>query len=93
MIFIRAGRENEYHGVAVHPKHLSLYERLRGIGKNYNAEVDYKQKIEEMRTEWELSMAKKAEEKRGEELQKLIEEVVNVPPAILEKVRGLYPLN
>jgi tripartite-type tricarboxylate transporter receptor subunit TctC len=30
---------------------------------------------------------------RGEELQKLIEEVANVPPAILEKVRGLYPLN
>jgi tripartite-type tricarboxylate transporter receptor subunit TctC len=29
----------------------------------------------------------------GEELQKLIEEVANVPPAILEKVRGLYPLN
>jgi len=30
---------------------------------------------------------------RGEELQKLIEEVANVPPSILEKVRGLYPLN
>jgi tripartite-type tricarboxylate transporter receptor subunit TctC len=30
---------------------------------------------------------------RGEELQKLIEEVANVPPAILEKVRGLYPMN
>jgi tripartite-type tricarboxylate transporter receptor subunit TctC len=29
----------------------------------------------------------------GEELQKLIEEVANVPPPILEKVRGLYPLN
>jgi tripartite-type tricarboxylate transporter receptor subunit TctC len=29
----------------------------------------------------------------GEELQKLIEEVANVPPSILEKVRGLYPLN
>src|SRR5262247_2515547 len=30
---------------------------------------------------------------RGEELQKLIEEVANVPPSILEKVRGLYPVN
>src|SRR5262245_65520652 len=29
----------------------------------------------------------------GEELQKLIEEVANVPPSILEKVRGLYPVN
>jgi tripartite-type tricarboxylate transporter receptor subunit TctC len=29
----------------------------------------------------------------GEDLQKLIEEVANVPPAILDKVKGLYPLN
>jgi hypothetical protein len=25
--FMRAGREEEYHGVAVHPRHLSRYER------------------------------------------------------------------
>jgi tripartite-type tricarboxylate transporter receptor subunit TctC len=30
---------------------------------------------------------------RGEELQKLIEEVANLPPAIVEKVKGIYPLN
>jgi tripartite-type tricarboxylate transporter receptor subunit TctC len=29
----------------------------------------------------------------GEELQKLIEEVANVPPAVLDKVKGLYPVN
>ena len=29
---------------------------------------------------------------RGEELQQLVQEVSNVPPAILEKVKGLYPL-
>jgi tripartite-type tricarboxylate transporter receptor subunit TctC len=29
----------------------------------------------------------------GEDLQKLIEEVANVPPAILDNVKGLYPLN
>jgi tripartite-type tricarboxylate transporter receptor subunit TctC len=29
----------------------------------------------------------------GEELQTLIEEVANVPPEILDKVRGLYPVN
>ena len=63
--YIRAGREKEYHGVAVHPKHLSLWERLWGVGKNYNAELDYKQKIEEMRTEWEGHMAARAEEKGG----------------------------
>ena len=53
--YIRAGRESDYHGVAVHPKHLSFYERMRGAGKNYNADLDYKQKIEEMRSEWEAN--------------------------------------
>src|SRR3954463_2821279 len=28
----------------------------------------------------------------GEELQQLVQEVANIPPAILEKVKGLYPL-
>ncbi len=63
--YLRAGRESDYHGVAVHPKHLSLYERLRGVGKSYDADLDYKQKIEEMRGEWESSMQKRAEEKGG----------------------------
>ena len=63
--YIRSGREHEYHGVAVHPKHLSLWERFRGAGKNYNADLDYKQKIEEMRGEWEEHMAARAGEKGG----------------------------
>jgi tripartite-type tricarboxylate transporter receptor subunit TctC len=29
---------------------------------------------------------------RGEELQQLVQEVANVPPSILQKVKGLYPL-
>lgn len=63
--YIRAGREPDYHGVAVHPKHLSLYERLRGVGKYYDAELDYQQKIEEMRSDWEHSQAVQAQEKAG----------------------------
>lgn len=63
--FIRAGREHDYHGVAIHSKHLSLYERLRGVGKDYDADLDYKQRIEEMRGEWELRMQEKADEKAG----------------------------
>jgi hypothetical protein len=63
--YIRAGREHDYHGVAVHPKHLSLWERFRGVSKNYNAELDYQQKIEEMRGEWEASMTARAAEKAG----------------------------
>jgi len=50
--YIREGREQDYHGVAVHPHHLSLYERLRGVGKHYNPELDYQSKIEDMRADW-----------------------------------------
>lgn len=63
--YIRTGREHEYHGVAVHPKHLSLWERMRGVGKNYDADLDYKQKIEEMRGEWEMTMQEHIAEKAG----------------------------
>ncbi|MCJ1474369.1 hypothetical protein MMC13_003027 [Lambiella insularis] len=63
--YIRAGREADYHGIAVHPKHLSLWERFRGVGKHYNADLDYQQKIEEMRSEWEANEALKYSEKHG----------------------------
>jgi len=52
--YIVAGRADEYHGIAIHPKHLSLWERWRGVGKNYDAELDLKAKIEDLRVEWEL---------------------------------------
>ena len=51
--------------MAVHPKHLSLWERYRGVGKHYNADLDYKQKIEDMRADWEMSQARKVAEKEG----------------------------
>ena len=63
--FIREGHEHDYHGVAVHPKHLSLYERWTGVGKNYNADLDYQQKIEDMRHDWEVNQARLANEKAG----------------------------
>ena len=63
--FIRAGREEDYHGVAVHSKHLSWWERWRGVGKYYDADADYKQKIEEMRKDWEADQARKGNEKGG----------------------------
>jgi hypothetical protein len=63
--FIRAGREHEYHGIAIHPKHLSLWERMRGAGKNYDPALDYNQRIEEMRGEWEEAMRRTHIEKEG----------------------------
>ncbi|KAK4240332.1 major facilitator superfamily domain-containing protein [Achaetomium macrosporum] len=50
--YIRAGRGAEYRGIAIHPKHLSLWERITGVGKNYDPELDIKQKIEDLREEW-----------------------------------------
>lgn len=50
---IMEGRGDEYHGIAINPRHLSLWERFRGVGKNYNPELDYKQRVDEMRHEWE----------------------------------------
>ncbi|OCK74216.1 phosphate transporter A-1, partial [Lepidopterella palustris CBS 459.81] len=61
--YIRAGREQDYHGIAIHPKHLSLWERIRGVGKYYDPALDYKQKIEELRGDWEAAQARKAHEK------------------------------
>lgn len=63
--YLRTGREHEYHGPAVHPKHLSVWERVRGVGKHYDAELDYKQKVEELREEWAARQATQTDEKHG----------------------------
>ena len=59
--YIRAGRPQDYHGVAVHPKHLSWWERFRGVGKAYDPTEDYEQKLHELRGEWEEAQMKKAQ--------------------------------
>ncbi|KAJ5235673.1 uncharacterized protein N7469_004841 [Penicillium citrinum] len=64
--FIREGREHEYHGPAIHSKHLSVWERWMGKGKLYDAELDYKMKVQEFRAEWEAAMALRAEESSTE---------------------------
>jgi hypothetical protein len=65
--YIRAGPEQDYHGIAIHPQHLSLWERFRGIHKNYDPELDYNSKVEEMRQEWEEWQARKAAEHEKDE--------------------------
>ena len=65
--FIRSGRESDYHGVAVHPKHLSMWENFRGVGKYYDADLDYRQKIEEMRSDWEATQRMRSAEKEGDD--------------------------
>ncbi|GLI78549.1 hypothetical protein PoHVEF18_006867 [Penicillium ochrochloron] len=67
---LREGREEDYHGPAVHPKHLSWYERfVLKKGRFYDAELDYQQKVEEYRTEWEALMAQRlAEKEKSDEI-------------------------
>ncbi|KAI9810011.1 MAG: hypothetical protein M1826_003802 [Phylliscum demangeonii] len=55
--FIRRGRPRDYHGVAVHPKHLSVWERFRGQAVSYDPDLDYRQRIDEMRGRWLASTA------------------------------------
>ena len=50
--YIRAGKSEEYHGIAIHPAHLSFWERRMGVGNNYDPQLDIKQKIDDMRSEW-----------------------------------------
>ncbi|PQE07021.1 MFS phosphate transporter protein [Rutstroemia sp. NJR-2017a BBW] len=63
--YIRAGKEADYHGIAVHPTHLSLWERLMGVGKHYNAEMDREQKINDLRAEWEERQVQKGKNENG----------------------------
>ncbi|KAG9188297.1 MFS general substrate transporter [Alternaria panax] len=62
---IRAGNEHDYHGIAVHWKHLSWWERFRGQHKDYDAKLDYEQKITEMRADWLERQQHKFSEKNG----------------------------
>lgn len=64
---ILQGREHDYHGIAVHPHHLSLWERMRGVGKYYDPEAALKQRVDDLRRDWELQEAEKREkEMKGE---------------------------
>ena len=55
------GKEEKYHGVAVNPEHLSLWERMRGVGKYYDPNLDWQNKIEEMRERCEKQQGEKDE--------------------------------
>ncbi|KAI6093884.1 MFS general substrate transporter [Hypoxylon rubiginosum] len=58
--YILEGRDNEYHGIAIHPQHLSLWERWMGVGKNYHPDLDMKAKIRDLRAEWDEKEAARA---------------------------------
>jgi len=84
--YIRDGRSEEYHGIAIHPQHLSLWERLRGDGKHYNPELDAKAKIEDFRREW----ANKEQEKRDLELSGAAEVLPDLDDDFNDEVHGYF---
>jgi hypothetical protein len=55
--YIRTGRVEDYHGIAVHPHHLSLWERMMGAGKYYDPAADYRSKVQDLREEWTEKMS------------------------------------
>jgi hypothetical protein len=56
-LHVREGREQDYHGIAIHPRHLSFFERYAlHRNRNYNAGLDRKAKIDELRSKYEASV-------------------------------------
>ncbi|KAL8292453.1 hypothetical protein RQP46_001065 [Phenoliferia psychrophenolica] len=54
---VRAGHPGDYHGIAVHRRHLSWYEiHILHRDRNYNAELDKEAKIDELRILYESSL-------------------------------------
>ncbi|KAI0176363.1 MFS general substrate transporter [Hypoxylon sp. FL1284] len=58
--YILNDNHDEYHGIAIHPHHLSLWERWTGVGKNYHPDLDMKAKIRDLRREWDEKEAARA---------------------------------
>jgi hypothetical protein len=51
--YVREGRAHEYHGIAVHPRHLSMWERF--VHKRhlaYDPEQDREDRVKELREMW-----------------------------------------
>lgn len=89
--YILEGRENEYHGIAVHPQHLSLWERMRGVGKYYDAELDQKQKVEDLRKDWEAQEAEKREKELKGEQPILDDEFTDEAHAYFQRTKSNEP--
>ena len=55
--YVMNGRAEDYHGVAIHPRHLSLYERVvLKRNRYYNPQLDMQQKTQEFRQIYHSSL-------------------------------------
>jgi len=56
--FVRSGREADYHGICVHPRHLSWFEhRILKKSRFYDRELDRQSRLDDLRREWEANHA------------------------------------
>ncbi|KAI1266863.1 hypothetical protein F5Y18DRAFT_380703 [Xylariaceae sp. FL1019] len=95
--YILAGKADEYHGIAIHPRHLSLWERWMGVGKNYHPGLDMKAKIRDMRADWEEKEAARGqtvdtEAAHDDDLDDdMTSDIQNyfkgVPPAVVDEIK------
>jgi len=92
-VLVRQGREHEYHGIAIHPRHLSMYEHyVLKRSRYYDAELDRQQKIAELRKRYEDSISSGDEDEDHEVRIAQGELPENVHKYFqIEKERGLSP--
>lgn len=73
---VRENRVNDYHGIAIHPRHLSLFERMvLGRHKNYDPELDKQAKIDELRGLYQKMTEKTGKEEFGEDDENVSDKV------------------
>ena len=82
---VRSGREHEYHGICVNPRHLSWFEhRILKKSRFYDPEQDRQDRLDDLRREWESTRASSGSGAGAYEYQSAPGET-----AILEKGNGL----
>jgi hypothetical protein len=72
--FVREGRESEYHGIAIHPRHLSTWERyVLRRHRYYDPALDRAAKIAELRSRYQASISsEKAEDEEFKDYDSIV---------------------
>lgn len=88
--FVSEGREHEYHGIAVHPRHLSLWERwVQKRHLRYDPAKDKEQKIAELREVYNALQREKFDEKTvGDSGSVDLDEASYVTPDVVRYFEG-----
>ncbi|KAF3009161.1 hypothetical protein G7054_g1660 [Neopestalotiopsis clavispora] len=85
--YILNDKSDEYHGIAIHPQHLSMWERWLGVGKPYHPDTDLKAKIRDIKSDWEEKQAAKEDPEQAH----MVEEDEDFTDEIHSYFRGETP--